>query len=79
MGLDIKIPIGMLFTILGALLTLYGAFTSGDAMYHRSLDININFWTGGFMLVFGLFMLVLAWLGRGKENAGTETSEKTEI
>ncbi len=69
MGLDIKIPIGMLFSILGALLTVYGLATNGDAMYERSLNININLWTGLFMLVFGLFMLVLAWLSRGKEDA----------
>jgi hypothetical protein len=67
MGLDIKIPIGMLFSILGLLLTLFGAATGGDAMYHKSLDININLWTGLFMLAFGLFMLLLAWLDRRKE------------
>jgi hypothetical protein len=72
MGLDIKIPIGMLFSILGLLLTLFGAATGGDAMYHKSLGININLWTGLFMLAFGLFMLLLAWLDRKKEKSGTE-------
>ncbi len=72
MGLDIKIPIGMLFSILGLLLTIYGAATNGEAMYHRSLDININLWTGLFMLVFGGFMLLLAWLDKRKENKNTE-------
>ncbi len=72
MGLDIKIPIGMLFSILGLLLTFFGAATGGDAMYHKSLDININLWTGLFMLAFGLFMLMLAWLDRKKEKSKTE-------
>ncbi len=72
MGLDIKIPIGMLFSILGLLLTIYGAATNGEAMYHRSLDVNINLWTGLFMLAFGLFMLLLAWLDKRKENKSTE-------
>jgi len=72
MGLDIKIPIGLLFSVLGLLLTIYGLATNGDAMYERSLDININLWTGLFMLVFGGFMLILAWLDRKKEKAETE-------
>jgi hypothetical protein len=41
-------------------------------MYHKSLDININLWTGLFMLAFGLFMLMLAWLDRKKEKSKTE-------
>ncbi len=72
MGLDIKIPIGMLFSILGLLLTIFGIATNGDAMYERSLDININLWAGLFMLVFGMFMLLLAWLDKQKEKAKTE-------
>jgi len=62
MGIDIKFPIGLMFTILGFLLTLYGLFTSGDqVLYSRSLGININLWSGCGMLVFGLLMLFLAW------------------
>lgn len=58
MGIDIKIPIGMMFSILGLLLTVYGLFTSGDkALYAISLNINVNLWSGLGMLVFGLMML----------------------
>jgi hypothetical protein len=58
MGLDIKIPIGLMFTILGLLLTIFGLATTGHAeMYQRSLDININLWTGAVMLVLGIVML----------------------
>ena len=47
MGLDIKVPIGLMFTILGLLLTIFGLATASNAeMYQRSLDININLWTG---------------------------------
>jgi hypothetical protein len=61
MGIDIKFPIGLMFSILGLLLAVYGLFTSGDsALYSRSLGININLWSGGGMLIFGLIMLVLA-------------------
>ena len=58
MGLDIKIPIGLMFTILGLLLVIFGLATAGDAeLYRRSLDININLWTGLAMLIIGVFML----------------------
>jgi hypothetical protein len=62
MGIDIKFPIGLMFTILGFLLTIFGFITSGDeVLYTRSLGININLWSGAGMLVFGLVMLFLAW------------------
>jgi hypothetical protein len=58
MGLDIKIPIGLMFTILGLLLTIFGLVTTGNTeMYQRSFDININLWTGAAMLVIGIALL----------------------
>jgi len=65
MGIDIKFPIGLMFSILGLILTFFGLFTNSDAtLYHRSLGININLWSGAGMLVFGLVMLGLAWKSR---------------
>jgi protein-S-isoprenylcysteine O-methyltransferase Ste14 len=67
MGLDIRWPIGLMFSLIGALLTGYGAMTSSDAaMYKRSLDININLCWGLVLLVFGAIMLIFAWRGRAK-------------
>jgi hypothetical protein len=67
MGVDIKFPIGLMFSIFGLMLTLYGLFTSGDeVLYSRSLGVNINLWCGLGMLVFGLIMLVLAWTAKKK-------------
>ena len=67
MGIDIKFPIGLMFSILGVLLTIYGIFTNSDEMlYSRSLGININLWSGAGMLIFGLIMLFLVYLERGK-------------
>ncbi len=61
MGLDIKIPIGLMFTILGLLLTIYGLATISDAdLYQKSLGINVNIWVGLLMLVFGIFMLAIS-------------------
>jgi len=65
-GLDIRIPIGGLFTVVGALLAGYGARTAGDAtIYARSLSINMNLWWGIAMLLFGAVLLGFAWK-RGK-------------
>ena len=58
MGLDIKIPIGLMFSLLGLILAVFGIFTNGDAIYESSLNINLNLWTGIFMVVFGLAMLL---------------------
>jgi hypothetical protein len=60
-GLDIRLPIGGLFTVLGLLLAGYGVATNGDAArYERSLSVNVNLWWGLVMLVFGALLLLLA-------------------
>jgi hypothetical protein len=68
MGLDIKIPIGLMFTILGLLLAIFGLATgSNEELYRRSLDININLWTGLAMLVVGVVMLATSKLKPAKK------------
>jgi hypothetical protein len=58
---DIRIPIGLMFSIFGVLITLFGFFTKSDTgMYQRSLGINVNLIMGLIMLVFGLIMLIYA-------------------
>ena len=43
MGLDIRWPIGLMFSLVGILMTGFGFVTRNDAaMYRRSLDINIG-------------------------------------
>jgi hypothetical protein len=65
MEVDIRLPMGFMFSILGALLTLFGIFTAGDtALYGRSLGINVNLWSGALMLAFGLLMLFMALRAR---------------
>lgn len=58
MDMDIRIPIGLLFAILGFILFAFGLYSMNDAeLYARSLGRNINLWTGVAMLVFGGLML----------------------
>lgn len=67
MDMDIRIPIGLLFLILGALLAVYGVFTINDAqLYARSLGKNLNLWTGLLMLAFGFLMLLFPMLAKHK-------------
>ncbi len=68
MGLDIRIPIGLMFGLIGLMLLVYGLFTGSDPMYARSLGINVNQWWGAVLLVFGALML---WFAR----AGLKRSE----
>jgi len=64
MGLDIRWPIGLMFSLVGLALTVFGLLTRGDAaLYSRSLGININLVWGIVLLVFGALMLLLARRG----------------
>ena len=60
MRLDIRWPIGGLFTITGVMLVIYG-LVSDPALYQKSLGINVNLWWGLVLLVFGALMLVFAY------------------
>jgi hypothetical protein len=60
MGLDIRWPIGLMFTLIGALLVIYGAIKGASPV---SLDININLIWGIVLLVFGVLMLAGAVRG----------------
>ncbi|MBA7518709.1 hypothetical protein ES705_10781 [subsurface metagenome] len=73
MGLDIRYPIGFLFSIIGIMLTIFGLVTGSNAeLYQRSLDINVNLWTGLGMLIFGCIMLVFAYVSAKKKAAKKE-------
>ena len=56
MNFDLRIPVGLLFSLLGLILVGVGFFGSPELM-ERSLGINMNLWWGLFQLVFGLAML----------------------
>ena len=65
MGLDIRLPIGLMFSLFGALLIVYG-LSSAESIYQRSLGININLDWGVVLLVFGVVMLFLGRRGNSK-------------
>lgn len=59
--LDIRYPIGFMFTLLGLIISVYGMATGSSEIYRKSLGLNINLIMGLIMLVFGILMLVLAF------------------
>ena len=70
MNLDIRYPIGGMFSIFGIVLLVYG-LVSSPAIYERSLGINVNLWWGIVLLVFGLVMLWLALRARRSPVSGS--------
>jgi hypothetical protein len=69
MGLDVRLPVGLMFATMGALLVGYGVL--GDpTIYARSLDLNVNVIWGGVLLATGAIFLFLAARGR---TAGSDT------
>ena len=67
MGLDIRWPIGLMFTLIGVLLIGYGVVNSADSM---RLNMNINLIWGIVLLVFGALMLLGAMRGGNKGEDG---------
>ena len=76
---DIRLPIGTLFLLLGAVLTVYGVATrSNTALYVRSENIAINLWWGIVMLIFGGLMFYFG--RRAKERPlHSAAGEETEV
>jgi hypothetical protein len=59
MGLDIRLPLGLIFLIIGGIMTIFGFVTRHSAIYSRSLDVNLNLGWGIVMFVFGLVMYIV--------------------
>ena len=66
MGLDIRLPIGIIFSLYGAVLIVYGLLAD-PAIFVNSLGVNIDMWWGLAMLVFGLVMAILAFRASRRE------------
>jgi hypothetical protein len=60
MKLDIRIPIGLMFGIIGVILVIFG-LVSDPKIYERSLGFNVNLDWGCALLAFSAFMLSMAY------------------
>ncbi len=57
MNVDIRLPIGGMFSAIGLILVVFGVITTNNQdMYSRSFGANVNLWWGLVMLAFGLIM-----------------------
>ena len=66
-SLDLRLPIGGLFSVLGVMLAGYGLVTASNTeMYVKSSGMNINLIWGVVMFVTGLIFLGLARRGARK-------------
>ncbi len=68
--LDLRLPMGLMFSLVGAILAIYGLFTWGSEQYAHSLNINVNMWWGLVLFAFGLIMLACARWAAAAEKSG---------
>ncbi len=73
MNLDLRIPMGMMFSLVGLILTVFGLATNGSAIYIKSQGINANLYWGLVLLVFGVLMFLLG--RRGQKRAEREPAK----
>jgi len=75
MNVDIRLPMGLMFTLTGLIMFVY-AFLSDPAIYEQSLGVNMNLWWGLALLVFGGVMLMLSYRTmRGQKAKNREDAE----
>ena len=69
-SIDIRLPLGLMFALVGLILFLFGILTFDDPIYaQHSLGININLWWGLVLALFGAFLLVLVWRAAQKQKS----------
>ena len=71
MGLDIRVPLGMIFLLIGGIMTAYGAVTIGSPMYQRCLGLNVNLIWGLVMVAFGAVMFYVGRRQRWQDDPVT--------
>jgi len=76
---DPRILLGMMFTLIGTILTGFGLSTRSNAdVYTKSLGINANLWWGLVLLVFGIVALTLGRRGQARLEKGAGTGKLVE-
>ncbi|HET7322125.1 MAG TPA: DUF6131 family protein [Longimicrobiaceae bacterium] len=76
--LDIRLPIGGLFTLLGVLLTVWGIVEPAST-YQKALGYDVNLFWGVVLLVFGVLMLFFGRRGTAKARLAMQNPEGRAI
>jgi hypothetical protein len=76
---DPRILLGMMFTLIGTILTAFGLSTRTNAdLYAKSLGIDANLWWGLVLLVFGIVMLTLGRHAQARLESATGAKKPVE-
>ncbi|HUA99693.1 MAG TPA: hypothetical protein VMA34_15280 [Terracidiphilus sp.] len=71
MNIDLRIPTGMMFTLVGAVLMAFGLSTrENPAFYAQAMGIDVNLWWGVVLLAFGLLLVALGRRGQARIEKG---------
>ncbi len=71
MNLDLRIPMGMMFTMIGAVLMAFGLAIRGKTeFYANGVGVNADLWWGLVLLVFGVIVLTLGRRGQARIEKG---------
>lgn len=79
MNLDLRMPMGLMFTLAGALLTAFGLTSRGTAIYAVCQGIDVNLCWGLVLLVFGLVMLLLGSRGQKQIENQRQFSDPAKV
>jgi hypothetical protein len=74
MQLDVRLPIGLMFSLFGAILFVFGLVSGHTPYEEHSLGININSDWGIVLALFGACMLALALRAKGRVARGVGPS-----
>ncbi len=71
MNLDVRIPMDMMFTMIGAVLLAFGLAIRGKTVFYaNSVGLNADLWWGLALLVFGVIVLTLGRRGQARIEKG---------
>jgi len=77
MNLDLRIPMGMMFSMAGAVLLAFGVATRNRPdFYTRCFGMNPNLWWGIVVLAFGLIVVGLGRRGQGRIELQKQRAKK---
>ncbi len=72
MKLDVRLPIGLMFSVFGLILVVFGLVSDPTIYAQHSLGININLAWGAVQLLFGVVMVGLALRTRQNTKPGRD-------
>jgi len=75
MNLDVRIPISLLFIILGAIITVCGLVLPPET-YEKSLNINVNLIWGLVLIGFSCFMQLWICVDKRRDEANLALSNQ---